>query len=306
MKNGLFKFSLTTIIVLVTIVCLDITTGKIMDYIIPFTGSVGQIGKTNYTLYEVEAPIVIVGSSRASHHYDARILTDSLNKNVYNVGRDGCFFTHNCCIINTLLDRYTPETIIWEFDPSYICDSEDQLTSLYPYYGRLEHITSTLNTKLSYEEHIKLHSNIYRYNSLFIRILTRVLQGNNTPDTLLGYEPLAPKVLLTPLSLSNIEVSDKPFNKNAISRLNKTIEKAKLKGVQIILITSPKYGKIEDSRLVDKLQDICNTAGVIYIDNYQIYLNNPEFFNDPTHLNYLGAEPYTRHIASVLNTLNRI
>lgn len=296
MRNVLLKFCLIVAAVLTLVAGLDIVLGKTMDNLLSRVGSVGQLGKTNYAIHEIDAPILVVGSSRASHHYDSRMLTDSLKIKTYNIGRDGCLFTHNACIINTILDRYAPYAIIWEFNPSYLCDSEDTVTSLYPYYGELDYITETLNSELPYNERVKLHSNIYRYNSIFLRILMRCIQKNSSSDPSLGYELLPPKTLITPLVLSSIDSRNQTFDERRMLRLKRTLDYAKSKGVKMILITSPMYGVIQDSRSFDKLAEICASAGALYFDNTQLYLDKPEYFNDLTHMNCLGAEQYTKEI----------
>lgn len=81
---------------------------------LPQISNQGDTGKTYFSLYDVESPVVVVGSSRASHHYVTKIIEDTLGVPAYNVARDGCFFSYNCCVVNSILDRYSPKMIIWE------------------------------------------------------------------------------------------------------------------------------------------------------------------------------------------------
>ena len=305
MKRGLLRFFTVVIIVLTIVVGIDVLVGKVMHLSLQRIGSEGQLGKTNYTLYEVDAPIVIIGSSRASHHYDSKIIADSIGKGTYNAGRDGCFFTHNCCVINTILDRYTPEIIVWEFSPFYLCeDAEDPVTSMYPYYGELDYVTDVLNDKIPTNEKIKLKSNIYRYNSLFLRVLTRVLLNRDYADLSLGYEPLAPKELLTPLVLSESKEEVKRVDNKAVMRFVETLKKAKSKGTKVLVVNSPRYEIKNDVKLIDKVVELCATEGAVYVDKTSLFNDKPEFFNDITHMNLLGTEQYTKDvIEEIKNTL---
>ena len=108
MKKGLFRFCVAVLIVLASVAVVDVAVGKAMDWMIPQISNQGDTGKTYYSLNDVNTPVVIVGSSRAAHHYVTEMIEDSLHMPAYNVARDGCFFSYNCSVINSILDRYTP------------------------------------------------------------------------------------------------------------------------------------------------------------------------------------------------------
>lgn len=304
MYRGILRFCRSVLIVIVLVAIVDVVVGYVMDWMLPRTGNKGDLCLTNLGVNVIETPVVIVGSSRASHHYDPRIFDDSLGKTTYNVGTDGCFFTHNCCVINSILERYSPELIIWEFSPSYLFEhSADDITSMYLYYNKRDYITQTLKEVLPRSEIIKLNSNIYRYNSKFIRVLTRFLQNNDTLDEYSGYEPSAPKSLKEPLSL----IEGKPSLTSAIDsdklyRFKGTIEKADDKGVKIVLVNSPEFTVNSNINTKEMVTNICQELGISFIDCSQLYVNHPEYFNDHSHLNAIGADIYTKHIISLLQS----
>ena len=72
---------------------------------------------TPFTVEKVDADVVVIGSSKASHHYVPQMLEDSLGLTAYNCGQGGCFFLYQNCIINMILDRYTPKMILWDIQP---------------------------------------------------------------------------------------------------------------------------------------------------------------------------------------------
>ena len=133
MKKGLLRFCVSALALLVLVFAIDRILGILLDNMLPQISNQGDSGKTYFSLYEVKTPIVIVGSSRAAHHYVTEMIEDSLKSPAYNVARDGCFFSYNCCVINSILDRYTPELIIWEIGTEYLYDGvNDPMESLYP------------------------------------------------------------------------------------------------------------------------------------------------------------------------------
>lgn len=67
---------------------LDFGLGKIFGYLtVHATG--GYTKRDNLISDEVDANILIFGSSRAAHHYVPSILSDSLDMSCYNCGLDG-------------------------------------------------------------------------------------------------------------------------------------------------------------------------------------------------------------------------
>lgn len=307
MKSGFNRFICVAIIIFSGVLAVDVLIGNVFGNLLHHVGCKGEIGKTDFAINRVDAQILIVGSSRAAHHYDSRLIADSTSKTAYNVGRDGCFFSHNCCLINSILDRYAPEVVIWEFSPEYLYEDGNQITSLYPYYSKNTHVTNLINEDVSWSEKVKLHSSIYRYNSLPIRILSRfTLSQDAFVDSYYGFEPLSPKELLKPLELTekNPSSSDdkscdsESYNRN-VSRLLEIINRANAKGVKLILVTSPIYAMCHDGA-VEELKSLCLSENITYIDNRGLYLDNPTYFNDPTHMNSIGASQYTMSFVNML------
>lgn len=88
-------------------VLVDIVVGKAGDYVMTIlpadSGPSGQISKDNYRLNHVMTDVVIIGSSRGSHHYVSEMLRDSINQytgveySIYNCAIDGKFINSNSC-----------------------------------------------------------------------------------------------------------------------------------------------------------------------------------------------------------------
>lgn len=296
MKN-LRHFLLSVATVFCIIVVIDIALGKILDKMLSHITPPTAIGKTEFALNKISAPIVIVGSSRASHHYVAKMIEDSLGIETYNVGRDGCFFSYQACIINSILDRYTPKYIIWELDDSFLYEeSLDPLESLYPYYGRNSHVTETINAEASYQDILFLKSNIYRYNSLIIRIMFRYFTRGSI-DYLKGYAPLTPKEWF--MQNNYTIVSNNSINKRKVKQLKNISNRIKVLGAKLIIVQSPVYteGYIDNSpsEAQEFIQSKLTKSSFYYFNNKHLnaFISHPEYFNDRIHLNKNGAELYT-------------
>ena len=308
MKKGLLRFGVAVLIVLASVAVVDVAVGKVMDWMLPQISNQGDSGKTYYSLNDVNTPVVIVGSSRAAHHYVTEMIEDSLLMPAYNVARDGCFFSYNCCVINSILDRYAPELIIWENGTEYLYEGiSDPLESLYPYYSQNKWVSRTIQEELPLTEYLRLNSNIYQYNSIVHRILMRYRGRHSFSDgTIKGYLPLAPKQLKKQLALEKEELESSALSEIKIERFRSTLERAQKIGVRIVVVDSPKYKlRTYENLSASKMQELCERYGALYIDNSQLpyFLDHPELFNDATHMNDDGAKVYTElFLKQILNS----
>ena len=141
-KNTLLAFCLKVVLLVVILFGVDRLVGaafvKMKDVGLA-TNPENMWLKTAYTVEKVDAEVVVIGSSKASHHYVPQILEDSLGMTAYNCGQDGCFFLYQNCIINMILDRYTPKMILWDIQPGSFVGVDHSLEYqniryLSPYY----------------------------------------------------------------------------------------------------------------------------------------------------------------------------
>lgn len=306
MKKEFRKFIISSLIVLAIVIATDFVLGKTMRILLPNTSNKEDIGKTYFSINEVSTPIVIVGSSRASHHYVSNIIEEKFNLETYNVARDGCFFSYNCCVVNSILDRYCPKFIIWENDiNSLYKESNDPLESIYPYYKQNDYVTNLIKERSKFSDILKLNSNLYRYNSIIHKIvMINVLKKSFSDKTIKGYSPLTPKIN-TELRLKYINNTlNKEISDSKVETLRKTLEKAKQNDVKIIIVDSPKYMlQNPNSQSAEIMKKICNEYDMTFINNTQLsqFLENPEYFNDKTHLNHEGAMVYTYIFVDQIN-----
>ena len=301
MKKGLSRFCIAVLIILISVAIVDSAIGKVMDWMLPKISNQGDTGKTYFSLYDVESPIVIVGSSRASHHYVTQIIEDTLGMSAYNVARDGCFFSYNCCVVNSILDRYSPELIIWENGTDYLFNGfDDPLENLYPYYKRNKWVTSAIQEELPWTEYVRLCSRIYQYNSVMHRILMRYLRRSSFYDeTEKGYMPLQPKSLRKALELKPIACNYTELSRTKVERFRATLSRAQEKGVKVVVVDSPMYRLCDvNNESAVEMRKICKMYGTLFLNNSQLpeFINHPEYFNDATHMNSIGSISYTKYV----------
>lgn len=281
----------------------DTVIGKSLSLlldIIPNNGN--DITTTPYALNKVDADVLIVGSSRARHHYNPRIISDSLKLSTYNIGKNGNYLSYNCCIINSVIERYQPKIIFFDIKHDWLLEkSSDSMKSLYPFYHKNNIIKNAIIDNEGSRIKIKLLSKLYAFNDIALRMIIRYLQGGKDHDQLQGFDPLyGSKITELDVETKHQSGGDS-ISKKKMELLEKTICNINAKGIKVYLFDSPFFQeeKIEYTSALDSaLLDICKRCDVRFYDNRYVsgLSDNIEFFYDFSHLNNDGAELYTNYI----------
>lgn len=133
-------------------------------------------------------------------------------------------------------------------------------------------------------------------------IIHRILMcyhGRNSfvDETEKGYLPLRPKKLKKQLELKQVELNCTELSSTKVERFKATLSRAKEKGVKVVVVDSPMYRLCDmNNKSAVEMQNICNMYGALFLNNSQLpeFVEHKEFFNDPTHMNTIGAVPYTK------------
>lgn len=309
MKLQLFLFCIKAVIFLVLLFAIDRIVG------VAFV-AMKDIGlkknpeniwlKTPFAVERVNSDIIIIGSSKASHHYIPQMISDSLHMTVYNCGQDGCFFLYQNCIINMLLDRYKPKIIIWDIQPSSFINNTakeyQNIRYLSPYYSENEWANKYINSE-SEKMPLKMQSRMFAYNSKILNYLFPLVVGWSKSNTDNGYIPLFNEEDKYPekreCKESNVQYER---NNKYLSLLSATLKRCGDKEVVIKLFISPKYA-FESDIYREVIKDISNVAINNYAHCYNyhsLFSNDSKLFKDVEHLNDNGAKKYTAFVVSDL------
>ena len=116
-------------------------------------------------------------------------------------------------------------------------------------------------------------------------------------ETEKGYLPLKPKKLKKQLDLKKVELNCTELSKTKVERFKATLSRAKEKGVKVVVVDSPMYRHCDmNNKSAVEMQKISNMYGALFLNKSQLpgFVEHKEFFNDPTHMNTIGAVPYTK------------
>lgn len=290
---------------LFTIVLLDQLFGIGMASVLKNTEK-GDWGRNNYIFNEVNHDIVILGSSRAIHHYDPKIFADTLGMSCYNCGEDGMGILLMYARYRAIEARKTPKVVIYEILPEYDLlketDNLKYLKFLRPYTNNP--VIDSLVNRLSKTEKYKLLSGGYRFNSVFVDILAQRYSNASETAKDYTYMPSDQKLgyisqdRLNDLSQAN-SVHDFAYDDVKLDFLEDLMVRCTKSNTKLFVTASPKFYSTSDSEFLS-IKKLCVKYGVPFINHYcdKDYSMNSNLFADIYHLNKNGADIFSSQLAS--------
>lgn len=299
------RLLLNLLIVALVVFVLDFAIGKTLRYFY-FKETSDVHFRTTYAIEKTDADILIFGSSRANHHYVPEVFEDSLKMSFYNTGRDGNGVFFQLAVLRSVLKRYTPEIIIFDYAGGFEKGEEDydRLSSLLPYYRTHNEIRDIVELKSPYER-TKLISQIYPFNSQILKIAMGNLEINKKRKSdNKGYVPLFN------VWQGEIDSIDYYGNVNLdsvkIFSFREFIKLAKRSGVKVFITYSPVFLRINRNQSIEICKEICLSENVPFWDYSRdtIFLNNKDLFQDIGHLNHNGAMVFSRLVVERIQGYN--
>ncbi|MCP4632315.1 MAG: hypothetical protein GY855_05260 [candidate division Zixibacteria bacterium] len=300
-SNSKIKYLLKLARFFIILIFLDFIIGQGLRYLY-FHQNSGGCYNTTYSIEKTSEDIIVIGASRAAHHYIPKIFADILGYSCYNAGLDGQSIVYQKAVLSGILSRYKPKLIILDTAEAGLFrefNNYNALSVLLPYYSSHKDIQPLLELKSNFEKY-KLLSGIYPFNGMILRIV----KNNLTPEKRIdGYAPLygfMKKDEANPMPPSlNIDT-------DAIHTLETFLASCNNAGVRVVGIISPVYTKdamANDQRSFELTKEIFKKHGVPLWDYSDdgIISTRPELFADIGHLNHKGAQIYTREIVSRIN-----
>lgn len=293
------KFVLYILLFFAIVGCIDFGWGEVMDFMIQHANS-GDAKVLRELCLNSEYDVLVMGSSRAHHHYDDKLLSDSLGLSVHNAGVDGNGVILMYGLWKLISKRCIPKMIIYDVEPAFdLMENEDDdnnrryLSKLKPYYH--EPCIDSIFTRISPMEELKNRSGLFRYNTDCLNVAKGYLSHAETPRY--GYLPITGKM----------KDGNRPVRRDAIdyddvklSFLRDFAKEVQEKGCQIVFVASPKY-RIESSEAFEPVLTIANELGIPFWDYYtDESFQNYEYFKEPMHLNDEGAKLFTEQVAKMI------
>ncbi len=253
----------------------------------------GYVGQHVYVTDKTNENILIFGSSRAIHHYNPQIITDSLCMTCYNCGQDGNGIVLFYGMWQMIKERYKPKMIIYDvstdFDIQKGENNQRYLGWLRADYNRsgVKQIFGIIDPT----ERVKMMSMLYRYNSKFMQNITDYvhpifgIEGN-------GFLPLKGEMDIMRIREENGQYEEMSIDSIKIMFINKLINE--VDGVELVFVASPRWYDT-NKKDYNPIRDVCERRGVRFLDFScaHKYVHQDKWFKDGNHLNARGAHEFT-------------
>lgn len=296
------KFLLKIVLFFAIVALVDFATGKLFRYV-QANKAGGRTGAEWYACRESNEDIIIMGSSRASHHYVPQILTDSLGMSCFNAGQDGNGIILQYGRWKMILERYAPKVLIYDITPGFDLGKNDNMA----YIDRLKPFCDDSEVKkyvanIFPMERWKLISQMYRFNYKFLEMVSDCAQ--NGDDKQKGYIPLNGQIRKEVVRESSMpKPCQMQFDDIKLHYLECLAQECKDSGTKLILVASPYFkGGSYDEEIFMPVCEMADKYGFrFYYFVESEFANNQKLFKDSHHLNDEGAKVFTteliRHIA---------
>lgn len=291
MKNFILKLLLFIGLVIVA----DYAIGSLF-YVYKYVKG-GTIGKTHQVMTKIEPDILIMGSSRASHHYNSDIISKKFGIEAYNAGFDGQGTLMAYGLLNGVRNRHNPKIILYELTPLfdiYKDSKSSDINILSPYSSKfgLDELFNDIDKTNKY----KMLSKSYQYNSVIFRIIPNLISDRT--HSIKGFEPLNGSLNSFPTIENKKTHQALETDTIKLKYFNQIIKDAKDSGCKLFFLISPSLNNHNIENYNVQLE-------IAYKNNIKVFnhlqdttfINHPELFQDAVHMNEKGTNRYSEIIA---------
>lgn len=256
-----------------------------------------KIGRLNYICDSVNAEIIVLGSSRALHHYVPRLITDSTGLSCYNCGFEGEGIVFHYALLRQLQQRYRPRLIIYEltydYDIQYLPWRPAKLTNIRPMSG-LQCRDSILCSVDPWES-VAMLSHIFPYNSKLFNILfSQQPTEYDSPTVDNGYIPQFKVLSEDKFQGIYYLKHDENIDSLKVGYLKKLINENR---DRLMVVVSPRFRSPEDN-IYGMVEQMCRNQQVPFYCTvtHPVISRDITLWEDDGHLNDKGAQAFTSYM----------
>ena len=293
------KFIKHIILFAIVIIATDFSFGIVCGFLIKNSKG-GLTEKINYTTTSLDEEVVIMGSSRAAHHYVSQILADSLGISVYNAGFEGNGIIAAYGFLQNIIQHHKPKVILYDLSgyDVHVDDNTKYLTHLKEHYSPVvRDVFADIDNASPY----KLKSYFYKYNSNFPRYFKDCYRPYETFN--MGYQPLYGK-MKGDAEGRNMQEDFKvdPVKQHYLKRF---IDLLKQNDIHLAFVVSPSYKENYGKNFWEPVRQLCEKEMVPFWNFEFISGISDDYtnFQDKVHLNDNGAIIYTDFVSEQILTM---
>lgn len=287
---------------------------RTLAYLVAHSTS-SQTGKVNLIMKQnIDADLMIFGSSVAEVGFDATILEKELEISAYNMAIDGTPITGSEYLLNQFLDySQNCKTIVIGlafFSLGYnqqINSPERFLAHRANRYikDNFKAVSPSLYYKLYFIPFYSfIVANHIYYKNAFMGLKNILIESALDRDPLKGFVPHDSKYQDTRKDFKNLDKIG--IHQKSIETFESVLKKIKAKGITPVLVITPMYIDGQESfsnyqEYLNEVKDLSNKSDVILFDfsTHDIAYDKDNFYNNG-HLNTIGSSKFTNSISDSL------
>jgi len=297
--KAMIKFLIKVALFFAILIVVDKVSGYTLSYLSENSKG-GYTGHYHYLVDKTNEDVLVFGSSRAIHHYNPRIISDSLGMSCYNCGQNGNGIVLFYGWWQMIKERYQPKMIIYDITTDFdLLKGEDN----HKYLGWLKEAYDRKGVQdvfLSVDktERYKMMSQMYRYNSKWHQVVADYIYPLYVVEEN-GFFPL--KGSIDPMKVrKNVNLTQPfEFDQLKLDYLKKLVDE--IGDTKLVFVVSPSiYGL--NARQLEPVRELCLKKDIPFYDfsNDKKYVHNSEYFKDGSHLNAVGADEFTKELVKLL------
>lgn len=291
------KYLLHILLFFGIVAIVDVGFGLVCDWL-QHHAKGGMTKRIQQTAFIQKADVVVMGSSRAHHHYVSSILADSLGMTAYNAGVDGNGIVLASGLYELMAERYSPKVILYDVEPAFDINVYAEDGNNTRYIGWLRPFVSNSGVcdivkRVDPSEQFKTMSALFRYNSKAPDLVKDMFAISDYTED--GFAPMYGEMKTEPVK--NNGGGPSQIDTLKINMLEEFVAKLSKSNTRLILMASPKYGAMT-SEIFNPVKAICNKYGVEFWDFYcTTEFQKLDYFKEPMHLNEQGATAFSYYLA---------
>lgn len=265
----------------------------------------------------VNAQVIITGSSRASSHYDPRIIQVVTGRTAYNLGRNGTQTDIQVVTLKAYLEHNKkPEVVIHNLDAfSFVTTKQIYDPALYlPYlsdpafYGPLKRI----NPDMWKSRYLPLYGYVAEDMNFSWILGVKGFFGRSPHQDL--YDGFDPRTKRWTDEFQNYKASNPhgvnfPVEPQGIKDVEDLIQLCRQNNIQLILVYSPEYSEMQAmtnnrAEIFAKFHELASRYNVPLLDySNWAYSADKDMFQNSQHLNDQGAAVFSNDLAQQLKQM---
>ena len=279
------------IIILAVVALCDIAAGLIGNKMLLNTPEVGTLQTDAFqALFKKKSDLLILGSSRARHTFQPKMIADSTGMTAYNAGIDGHGMNYAMIVLQSTLERCKPQVVILDACAAMVTSAwlNNSIDDIKHFYGLNKPLTNYINDYGTWQLKSKLYSNLYRLNSTITWMTKARMLPTRTCD---GYEPLYGNLTDTAI----INFTDFETNSIQVKCFEEIIKTCRENDIKLYVYIAPSLEVTAPFQVW--MNDFCRQQNVMLKDYgcHPLFFNNRHrYFNDSDHLNDDGATLMTQ------------